>query len=157
MRGFLQDVRKTWWMPAALLAFSPLLLAQGPLEQPAPAVPAEVIGPPLVAWSELQKPRPIPESVAIPDRDHRSSQALEADSAQSEPSFTGTIEARNGVYLLRASDSNFAQIKADEVRIYQIDDQEKARNYEGKSIRVAGSLDTTTNMLHVTKVEPISF
>jgi hypothetical protein len=35
-----------------------------------------------------------------------------------------------------------------------LDDQEKAKNFEGKNVKVTGILDVATNIVHVTGIEP---
>jgi hypothetical protein len=73
-------MRKTYTIAAALLTLSPLLWAQQNLKQPAPALPAEILGPPLVVWSAMQQPRPIP---ATAPSDNGTSETR-ADSARSD-------------------------------------------------------------------------
>ena len=54
-----------------LSAFAPPIFAQDLQSQPGPVPPLTVIGPQLIAWSELQRPQPIPEPVREPDRDKK--------------------------------------------------------------------------------------
>jgi hypothetical protein len=35
-----------------------------------------------------------------------------------------------------------------------LDDQEKAKQFEGKNVKVTGTLDVASNMVHVTGIEP---
>ncbi len=35
-----------------------------------------------------------------------------------------------------------------------LDDQEKAKEFEGKNVKVTGVFDVATNMVHVSKIEP---
>jgi hypothetical protein len=143
-------MRKTYILNAALVALSPFVCAQDAFKQPNPVPPTEVLGPPLVAWSVLQKPRPIPEPLPPPDNRSNQSQAGQpADSQPQQPSaqiFTGMIAKANGKYVLKVSEST----------AYQIDDQEKARTYEGKQVKVAGNLDAKNNVLHITNIELVS-
>jgi hypothetical protein len=37
---------------------------------------------------------------------------------------------------------------------YQLDDQEKAKEYAGKSVKVSGTLDASTSMIRVSNIEP---
>lgn len=143
-------MRKTCMLTAALVALSPLVGAQDALKQPSPALPAEILGPPLVAWSVLQKPQPIPEPLPPPDnRGGQSQTGQPADSQPQQPSaqtFTGTIAKDSGKYILKVAEGT----------VYQIDDQEKVRSYEGKQVKVAGNLDAKNNVLHITNIELIS-
>jgi hypothetical protein len=59
-----------------LSAFAPPIFAQDLPSQPGPVPPTSIIGPQLIAWSELQKPQPIPQpaaepSAAEPSRDNK--------------------------------------------------------------------------------------
>ena len=40
--------------------------------------------------------------------------------------------------------------------IYQLDDQDKARQYEGKQVRIEGTLDANSNSLHIRSIELLS-
>jgi hypothetical protein len=151
-------MRRNFLAGLALLAVSPLMCAQDPLQQPNPVLPAQILGPPLIAWSALQKPRPIPEPLPPPDnRDESQSQSQAGQPENSQPqdsqpqqptaqSFTGTIARNSGKYVLKVSEGT----------AYQIDDQEKAKGYEGKQVKIAGSLDAKNNVLHVTSIELLS-
>lgn len=44
-------------------------------------------------------------------------------------------------------------MKISESTSYRIDDQDAAKLYEGKQVRIAGSLDAKTNVLHVESIE----
>ena len=147
-------MRKTLILAAAVISFSPLICAQEPVQQPSPAMPEEMLGPPLVAWSVLQKPRPIPAS--LPASDNRVDQlqsgqptAQAGRTAESQPqqpsvqTFIGTIAKDSGKCILKVSE-NVA---------YQFDDQEKARAYEGKQVEIAASLNTHNNVLHITSIK----
>jgi len=134
---------------AILLVHSVFVFAQQPVPQPNPPLAAGVLGPPLVAWSELQKPRPVPQPLPPPRPDPPAEQPSQqqpgGSQAQQQPSsqvFTGTIVKEGSKYVLKTDSTS-----------YQIDDQEKAKMYEGKQVKIAGSLDTKTNVLHVTSIE----
>jgi len=61
-------------------------------------------------------------------------------------SVSGMIVRMGGKYVLETAD-NLA---------YQLDDQEKASQYEGKHVKITGTLDRTTGILHVRTVELMS-
>jgi len=44
------------------------VFAQDIQNRPSPVEPSNVLGPQLIAWSEIQKPQPIPEPVVMPKR-----------------------------------------------------------------------------------------
>jgi uncharacterized protein DUF5818 len=143
-------IRKTFLVTAALMAISPVVYAQDAVKQPSPALPSEILGPPLVAWSILQQPHRIPDTVPAPDKRAYRSQAGEpADSQREQPAaqfFTGTITQENGKYVLKLSDST----------IYELDEPEKAGAYEGKQVKVDGTLDARNNVLHVSSIMLLS-
>jgi Protein of unknown function (DUF5818) len=134
-----------------VLIFSQLVYAQATHPAP-PAVPAEMLGPPLVAWSVLQQPRPVPQPLPPPDNrpDDSPSQAGQTADSQSqqrsEQTFTGTIARDSGKYVLKVS-GNVA---------YEIEDQEKARPFTGKQVKITGTLDSTSNVLHIDRIDLIS-
>ncbi|HVN78761.1 MAG TPA: DUF5818 domain-containing protein [Terriglobia bacterium] len=37
---------------------------------------------------------------------------------------------------------------------YQLDDQDKAQPFVGKNVKVTGTLDVATNVIHITEIEP---
>jgi hypothetical protein len=63
--------------------------------------------------------------------------------SQSARSFQGKI-AKSGDKLV-LQDSATSQS-------YQLDDQDKAKQFEGKSVKVTGTMDSTTNTLHVVDI-----
>jgi uncharacterized protein YdeI (BOF family) len=59
--------------------------------------------------------------------------------------FTGTVVKAGGKYVLKTSDMN-----------YQLDDQEKAKQFVGQQVKVNGSLDSNTSTIHVSDIAPMS-
>ena len=59
--------------------------------------------------------------------------------------FVGTIAKSGGKYVLRDSSSKTT---------YTLDDQEKAKAFEGKNVKVTGMLDAQSNTIHVAAIEP---
>jgi hypothetical protein len=134
-----------------LLTTLPLMFAQDPQTQPSPALPADILGPQLIAWSQLQKPQPVPQPVPPPDRPtQQSDQQTPTPPAQQQqpvaPMFMGTITKDGGRYVLKVSDNT----------LYQLDDQEKAKQYEGKQVKISGSLDADGKVLHIISIELLS-
>ena len=151
--------RTSVFLTAALLALSPLAFSQD-VPQPATPLPAAFVGPQLIMWSELQKPQPIPEPLPPPekpDQDQSGQQPSQQQPGQPEPAtssqsqgqpsaqtFTGTIVKDGANYVLKANGT-----------AYQIDDQAKARAYEGKQVKITGSLDKS-NLIHISAIELLS-
>jgi Protein of unknown function (DUF5818) len=145
-------MRRTSLWAASLLVFCPLLFAQQAVQQPSPQLPASVLGPQLIAWSEVQKPRPLPQPLPPPQPDppaQSQPQQSAGSQNQQQPSaqaFTGTVVKDGSKFVLKGSESTS----------YQIDDQEKARVFEGKQVKIAGRLDPKTYILHVMSIEVLS-
>jgi hypothetical protein len=146
------------FITAALFALSPFAFSQN-ASKPAPVLPADIVGPQLIMWSELQKPQPIPQPLPPPDKpDQQASQQptqqtpgqpapATGSQAQGQPSaqtFTGTIVKDSDRYILKSDGG-----------AYQVDDQVKAKAYEGKQVKVTGSLDKS-NVLHIAGIELLS-
>ena len=75
-----------------------------------------------------------------PSQDSSSSMQTSQSSA-----FTGTVVKAGGKYVLKTSDMN-----------YQLDDQQKAKQFVGQQVKVSGSLDTNTSTIHVSDISPAS-
>ena len=147
-----------------LLAFAPFVFAQDSGTRSTQTLPAEILGSPLIAWSQLQEPRPVPQPQPLPppDRPERQPEQPNPNSAQPassqdqhtqeqpEPSahtFTGTVMNDGGKFVLVVSDGSSK---------YQLDDQEKAKRYEGKQVKIAGTLDVERNTVHIVSIELLS-
>jgi len=73
-------------------------------------------------------------------------QDTDATSAQqSARTFEGKIEKSGGKLVLRDSSTQTA---------YQLDDQDKAKQYQGKNVKVMATIDPNTNTLHVVDISP---
>ncbi len=59
--------------------------------------------------------------------------------------FSGEISQMDGKYVLEDTASKAT---------YQLDDQQKAKQYDGKKVKVTGSLDAATNTIHVSDIQP---
>jgi hypothetical protein len=123
----------------------------------------------LVAWSDMQTPQPVPQTTprqdpvpdpnpeTQPNQQQPSSQPDQAAPGQEAPSgqpqmepaaqsFSGTIAKDGSNYVLEVSDNTS----------YQLDDQDTAKQHVGQKVRVLGALDTSSNMIHVQKIEPLT-
>jgi hypothetical protein len=70
-----------------------------------------------------------------------------AQAPEATKTFTGTIAKQGDIYIL--SD------KADKTN-YQLDDPKKVREYEGKQVKVTGTLDAENLTIHVQTIQEIS-
>ena len=65
--------------------------------------------------------------------------------AQTQNSFSGTVVKIGKHYVL----------KTDKMT-YQLDDETKAKQFEGKQVNVSGTLDKSTSIIRVTDIQPAS-
>jgi hypothetical protein len=92
------------------------------------------------AWSaDQQTPRlnPLPVNPAL----------YPQDSQQEQPevkTFKGRIFKNGEKFVLEDPAMNTS---------YQLDDQEKAEKYDGKNVKVTGTLDAQNNVIHVHAIE----
>jgi len=148
------------------MLFAGVALAQQMPVKPAPNPDNGVLGTQLIAWSEMQKPQPMPQQPQpVPPPDSRSGQQPEAQSqtqqeqsptpngqqpepapSQTAQTVTGTILKAAGKYVLQTADST----------AYILDDQDKVKSYEGKRVKVTGTLDRPTGIMHVSSIELLS-
>ena len=66
------------------------------------------------------------------------------DNESQAKTFTGKITKANGKYVLQEASGGSS---------YQLDDQDNAKKYSGKSVLVTGTLDASTNTIRVQKIE----
>jgi hypothetical protein len=59
--------------------------------------------------------------------------------------FSGKVMQANGQYVLVDSITQAT---------YALDDQEKAKQFEGKAVKVTGTLETSNKLIHVSNIEP---
>ncbi len=133
-----------------LAATVPLTFAQDLQGQPSPVLPGEILGPQLIAWSQLQKPEPVPQPLLpaeqpIQQLDRQTMQPARLQSPAVQ-TLTGTIVKDGGKYVLKVASSG----------VYPLNDQDRAKQYEGEQVRVTGTLDANSNSLHITSIELVS-
>jgi Protein of unknown function (DUF5818) len=64
---------------------------------------------------------------------------------QSARSFEGKIAKSGDQLVLQENSTQTA---------YKLDDQDRAKQFEGKDVKVTATVDTNTNMLHVVNITP---
>jgi hypothetical protein len=97
----------------------------------------------LLYTQESQQPQPSPDT----PQEGQSNQPQPGTQAKNAKEFTGTIVKRSGTTMLNDSAANIT---------YKLDDQSKAKEYVGKQVRVTGTLDSSTNVIHVDSIQIIS-
>jgi hypothetical protein len=71
----------------------------------------------------------------------------QSDHQYTAKEFTGTITKDGDTMMLKDSSSNVS---------YKLDDASKAKDYVGKQVKVTGTLDSSTNVIHVDSIQVIS-
>jgi len=95
---------------------------------------------PLHAQSQSQNPS------AQQQQDQQQPDQQQPDQQKTQ-SFVGQIvKAKNGQYAL-LTDKQAG-------KGYYLDDQEKAKQFDGQNVKVIGTLDATNNTIHVTEIQP---
>ena len=81
-----------------LIALVAPVFGQGPQTQPSPALPAaNVLGPQLIVWSQVQQPRPVPQPLPDPPEQQPAQQQpgqsanSQAEQQPAAQTFIGTI------------------------------------------------------------------
>jgi hypothetical protein len=72
-----------------------------------------------------------------------SSSTPKTDASSKGTLFTGSIVRQKSALVLKSANS-----------IFKLDDQSQAKEYEGKTVKVTGSLDKGGKKIHVEKIEP---
>jgi hypothetical protein len=133
-----------------LIIVGPLAVSQDGGLQPCPDVSPGALGCELIAWSRWQEPAPLPEPDAkpAPPADHQggSSPDTQTQPETSTQSIVGIIVREGENYVLKTGDNT----------TYRLDDQERARRYQDKRVKVVGKLDSLSNSLHTESIELIS-
>jgi Protein of unknown function (DUF5818) len=134
--GYVQriSILATLALFAGLFAYGQSQPSQPPdptAQSPATQAPAT---PPTFPRTESKPDTQAPEARASKDSSETSAQAAKV--------FTGTITQDKDGYVLESGDQK-----------YKLDDQSKAKAYDGKQVRVQGTLDRDRNKIRVDKIE----
>jgi hypothetical protein len=127
-------------IPCLAAVLLPAALAQGGAQpQPtdptaqSPATPAQTTPPTF----------PEPGPTQTPDAQAPQSSSSAANTSDAGRMFAGSIVRQKSAYVLKSGNT-----------AYKLDNQTQAKEYKGKNVKVTGSLDTSTNTIHVEKIEP---
>lgn len=124
--------------------------------------PSQLFSSDLVAWSGMQQPSapeqqpqrqqptpdPNPQSQPAPTPSAQTPAAPSSTETSTSPAqtFTGTISKEADSFTLKVSDTSS----------YKLDNQQQVQQYVGQRVRVTGTLDPASNLIHVERVEPMS-
>ena len=106
----------------------------------------------LIAWTQLQEPRPMPsaDGLTVPGRQTDGITSLVGTtndfSIQPVQSFSGAVVSADGEYLLKVADGIN----------YYLDDQELGKKFEGKDVQVTGNLVPGSDLIKVQKIKAAS-
>jgi len=106
----------------------------------------------LIAWTQMQEPRPMPaaDGLAVPGRQIDAIQPVESTlndlSIQPAQSFSGAVVSAEGEYMLKMADGIN----------YYLDDQELGKKFEGKDVQVTGSLIPGKDLIKVQEIKAVS-
>jgi hypothetical protein len=93
---------------------------------------------------------PIPSQPGQPAEPEQPPSSREAAGSKgrvpSAQTFTGIIDKESDSFMLKVSEGTS----------YKLDNQQEVQQYEGKRVRVTGTLDASINLIHVDKIEPLS-
>lgn len=133
----------------AAMSLAPMALAQTETKHQSPNLKP---GTELVAWTQDQKTEPMPSQTTTPpqqkpDTQTPSTPTGQADDTHKQPAaaqaFTGTIMKSGDNYVLKTADN----------MTYQLDDQARAKQFEGKQVQVTGSLDSSSQTIKVQDIK----
>jgi hypothetical protein len=135
----------------AALTLAPMALAQSSQKHQSPNLRP---GTELVAWTQDQKTEPMPSQTTTAPQEKPNTQTPSTPTGQAgdthkQPAaqaFSGTIMKSGDNYVLKTADN----------MTYQLDDQSRAKQYEGKQVQVTGSLDATNNTIKVQDIKAAS-
>lgn len=138
---------------ALLVALAPAGFAQQfqPSQPSSSMVVAEMS--PAVVWSETQTPQPVPSATPDQQQDQQTpdnptaapaqASGMQDQSDSATQTFTGTVVKIGDKYVLRTTDN----------MTYQLDDADKAKEFEGKQVKVTGGLQAKNKVIHIQNIE----
>jgi Protein of unknown function (DUF5818) len=97
----------------------------------------------LVAQLESDRRQPTAQQQQLPQVNQQQTNGMEQ--VPDLKTFSGTI--------VRSGDKLVLQDGIGE-SVYQLDDQQKVKTFEGKNVKVTGTIDTVTKTIQVARVEP---
>jgi hypothetical protein len=87
--------------------------------------------------------------LAAQSSDNAQQPGQQQQAQQENKTFTGTIhKLTNGQYALVTGQTPEGKIAG-----HFLDDQENAKKYDGKQVKVTGTFDTASNTIHVTNIQ----
>jgi hypothetical protein len=125
-------------LTSSLVAWTTMQTPQPPEQNPLPSRPAPEPQP------NVQVPENPPDSSNAPATPESRKPDEEAQSAAQ--TFTGTVSKREDTYVLSVEGSES----------YKLDDQDHAKQFDGRKVNVFGILDQGSAVIHVQTISPLS-
>jgi len=125
---------------ALAAAMSPAVYSQDNSGQ-SPSSPA-----PTQSQDSTTQSSPSQDSTQSPSSQTPSTSSTDSTApSQNQSAMTGTVVKAGGKYVLKT-----------DTMTYQLDDQDMAQKYEGREVKVNGSVDSATSIIHVTDLTPVT-
>jgi hypothetical protein len=140
-----KHVRSLWFIGALVLFLSlgiALNAQTTPQTQPPDAQAQQPATPDQAQPSQEKSQTPSPTPRETQDQAGKPAASAQGESAQpaGAQSFTGTVVKSNGKYVFQDEATG---------NTYDIDHQDEVQKFEGKKVKVRGTLDANSKMIHV--------
>ncbi len=115
------------------------------LQAPIPPASSDILGPPLITWTEQQRPGPLPDATQPRGETDKLAAAGPSQQQFVWQSFTGIVVKIQAGYFLKVADD----------RLYRLDDGESVNPLEGKRVKLAGWIGEDGQGIRVMSIEGI--
>jgi uncharacterized protein YdeI (BOF family) len=132
LEDFMKKRIQTLWLSGALILFVSMSIGLSAQQTQAPDPQAQQ-----PAQTDQEQPSQKPSQT--PDQQAPDSQAQASQSADAQ-SFTGTIVKSGDKYVFQDAGTG---------NTYDIDHQEEVQKFEGKRVKIHGTLDAANHMIHI--------
>ena len=99
---------------------------------------------PTTSPSQTSPSQTSPSQTSPAETSPSASQAQSQTAAQQPQTFTGTLTQTASGVSLKDSTTNTS---------YKVDNEDQVKQYVGKDVRITGTLDPSTNTIHVTGID----
>ena len=134
----------------ALLFLSPFLVGQEPENQSRPGFREDTwAARQLIAWTWMQQPQPLPQTLPLPGKNIPPAEQNpngNADLQDRKQVFIGKIARSRDQFVLETSDGN----------AYPLSQRNDAIQYEGKNVRIRGTVDASDHSIEIVTIEILS-
>jgi hypothetical protein len=153
---------RTFAVFAFLFSVALVALGQDQSVVPGPDTNSAILGLPLIVWSEMQKPEPVPQPLPArplplpdPQGEHPTASQPPAQTANAQPQPQQPSDVRTIVGTIVKDADKYVLKTADNIT-YQLNDQKKAKQYEGKKVKITGTLELNSDTIQIESIELVS-